>query len=269
MLTHYCHCRAARITSSPEIIFCFFASTCLSGLLNVVVHFGRFLTLDPKCTGTFWASSMGRLTFDPKCTDTFWAVLTRLWLPKCTGTFWVVSTERLIFDPKCTGTFWAVPMVLWLTCLAFECACFPTLCCHCTPLTRYPCSHCHHHCLAALALFVARHPHIAVAIALAALPCYFGRLLASLPSPSPMLSPSPSLPLLVCHPCCHRPHCCHHHHHPCLRPHHCHQLHCQQHCHQPHLRPRHQPCHQPCHRHRHCCSHHHRHHHHHSHGPHH
>ncbi len=58
---------------------------------NVVVHFGRFLTLDPKCTGTFWMVSMGlQLTcfiFDPKCT----------------GTFWTVSP----FDTKCTGTFWA------------------------------------------------------------------------------------------------------------------------------------------------------------------
>jgi hypothetical protein len=105
-----------------------------------VVHFGRFLTLDLKCTGTFWASSTGCLTFDPKCTDTFWAVSTGLWLPKCTGTFWMVSpfdtkctgtfwavsAERLTFDPKCTGTFWVVPTVLWLTCLAFECECSPT-----------------------------------------------------------------------------------------------------------------------------------------------
>jgi hypothetical protein len=41
---------------------------------NVVVHFGHFLTLDPKCTGTFWASSTGRLTFGTKCTGTFWMV---------------------------------------------------------------------------------------------------------------------------------------------------------------------------------------------------
>ncbi len=82
-------------------------------MLNVLVHFGHFLTLDPKCTGTFLASSTGCLTFDAKCTGTFWAVPTVLWLPKCTGTFWTVSMGRLqltcfTFDPKCTGTFWAV-----------------------------------------------------------------------------------------------------------------------------------------------------------------
>ncbi len=64
---------------------------------------------------------MGHLIFDPKCTGTFWAVSMGLQLtcftfdPKCTGTFWAVSTEHLTFDPKCTGTFWAVLMVLWLT----------------------------------------------------------------------------------------------------------------------------------------------------------
>ncbi len=115
MLTHYCHRQAARITSSPEIIFnlwFYFASTCSSGLLNVLVHFGCFLTLDPKCTGTFWASSMERLTFDPKCTGTFWAVLMGLWLLKCAGTFWTVSMGLQLtcftFDPKCTGAFWTV-----------------------------------------------------------------------------------------------------------------------------------------------------------------
>jgi hypothetical protein len=79
-----------------------------------VVHFGHFLTLDPKCTGTFWASSTERLTFDPKCTGTFWAVSTGLWLLKCTGTFWMVSMGLQLtwftFDPKCTGTFWTVSL---------------------------------------------------------------------------------------------------------------------------------------------------------------
>ncbi len=108
----------------------------------MVVHFGRFLTLDPKCTGTFWASSTERLTFGTKCTGTFWMVSMGLQLtcftfdPKCTGTFWTVSPfdtkctgtfwRVLPFDTKCTGTFWAVSTVLWLACLAFECECSRT-----------------------------------------------------------------------------------------------------------------------------------------------
>jgi hypothetical protein len=73
-LTQNCHCCAARITSSPEIIFnygCYFASTREFVRLTRGICGCRRGSLE-KCNATFFLS---------KCTGTFWAVGN---LEKCT-----------------------------------------------------------------------------------------------------------------------------------------------------------------------------------------